>query len=75
MCVRVFRARNSVRTQPDEASMSISMLNRHINSLRKRIRRFEECFEQERNYKVQRISNLLRLMSFIYLLYLFFQIK
>lgn len=48
-----FRARSSVHTEPDEASMSISMLNRHIHSLRKRIRRFEEHFEQERNYKVQ----------------------
>lgn len=50
----VLRARSSVRTEPDEASVSISVLNRHIHSLRKRIRRFEERFEQERNYKVQR---------------------
>lgn len=54
VCLRIFRARSSVRTEPDEASVSISVLNRHIHSLRKRIRRFEERFEQERNYKVQR---------------------
>lgn len=47
------RARSSVRTEPDEASASISMLNRHIHNLRKRIRRFEERFEQERHYKVR----------------------
>lgn len=54
VCLCIFRARSSVRTEPDEASVSISVLNRHIHSLRKRIRRFEERFEQERNYKVQR---------------------
>lgn len=30
------------------------MLNRHIHTLRKRIRRFEERFEQEKHYKVRR---------------------
>ncbi|XP_044069825.1 protein FAM13B-like isoform X2 [Siniperca chuatsi] len=44
-------ARSSVHTEPDEGSVSISMLNRHIHTLRKRIRRFEECFEQEKHYK------------------------
>ncbi|XP_073337554.1 protein FAM13A-like [Pagrus major] len=44
-------ARSSVHTEPDEGSVSISMLNRHIHSLRKRIRRFEERFEQEKHYK------------------------
>ncbi|KAM4591300.1 protein FAM13A-like isoform 2-T2 [Odontesthes bonariensis] len=44
-------ARCSVPTQQDEGSVSISMLNRHIHTLRKRIRRFEEHFEQERHYK------------------------
>ncbi|CAJ1067190.1 protein FAM13B-like isoform X1 [Xyrichtys novacula] len=44
-------ARSSVRSEPDRGSVSISMLNRHIHSLRKRIRRFEEQFEQERRYK------------------------
>ncbi|XP_051284461.1 protein FAM13C-like isoform X1 [Dicentrarchus labrax] len=44
-------ARSSVHTEPDDGSLSISMLNRHIHTLRKRIRRFEECFEQEKHYK------------------------
>ncbi|KAM9727761.1 protein FAM13A-like [Menidia menidia] len=44
-------ARCSFQTQQDEGSVSILMLNRHIHTLRKRIRRFEEHFEQERHYK------------------------
>uniref|UniRef100_A0A3Q2ZBM8 Protein FAM13A n=2 Tax=Kryptolebias marmoratus TaxID=37003 RepID=A0A3Q2ZBM8_KRYMA len=44
-------ARCSVHIEPDEGSVSISVLNRHIHTLRKRIRRFEEHFEQERHYK------------------------
>ncbi|XP_042288901.1 protein FAM13A-like [Thunnus maccoyii] len=44
-------ARCSVHTEPDDGSVSISMLNRHIHTLRKRIRRFEERFEQEKHYK------------------------
>ncbi|XP_034537574.1 protein FAM13B-like isoform X2 [Notolabrus celidotus] len=44
-------ARSSVHKEPDEGSASISMLNRHIHTLRKRIRRFEEQFEQEKHYK------------------------
>uniref|UniRef100_A0A3Q3G945 Protein FAM13B-like n=1 Tax=Labrus bergylta TaxID=56723 RepID=A0A3Q3G945_9LABR len=44
-------ARRGVQTEPEEGSMSISVLNRHIHTLRKRIRRFEEQFEQEKHYK------------------------
>ncbi|XP_050932838.1 protein FAM13A isoform X17 [Lates calcarifer] len=44
-------ARCSIHTEPDEGSVSISMLNRHIHTLRKRIRHFEERFEQEKHYK------------------------
>ncbi|XP_036071565.1 protein FAM13A isoform X2 [Oryzias melastigma] len=44
-------ARSSVHTEKDEGSMSIPMLNRHIHTLRKRIRRFEEHFEHEKHYK------------------------
>ncbi|XP_045926895.1 protein FAM13B-like isoform X1 [Micropterus dolomieu] len=44
-------ARSSVHTELDDGSVSISMLNRHIHTLRKRIRRFEERFEQEKHYK------------------------
>ncbi|XP_022619409.1 protein FAM13C-like isoform X2 [Seriola dumerili] len=43
--------RCGIHTEPDEGSVSISMLNRHIHSLRKRIRHFEERFEQEKHYK------------------------
>lgn len=52
-CLSVSRARSSVHTEPDEGSVSISMLNRHIHTLRKRIRHFEERFEQEKHYKVR----------------------
>ncbi|XP_029377468.1 protein FAM13A-like isoform X2 [Echeneis naucrates] len=44
-------ARCSIHTEPDEGYVSISMLNRHIHSLRRRIRHFEERFEQEKHYK------------------------
>ncbi|KAM7408509.1 hypothetical protein PAMA_002303 [Pampus argenteus] len=44
-------ARCSVHTKTDDGSVSISMLNRHIHTVRKRIRRFEERFEQEKHYK------------------------
>lgn len=53
MFLSVCRARSSVRTEPEEGSVSISMLNRHIHTLRKRIRHFEEHFEQEKHYKVK----------------------
>ncbi|XP_034407757.1 protein FAM13A-like isoform X2 [Cyclopterus lumpus] len=41
-------ARSSVHT---ESHMSILVLSRHIHALKKRIRRFEEHFEQEKHYK------------------------
>ncbi|XP_029031638.1 protein FAM13A-like isoform X2 [Betta splendens] len=44
-------ARCSVNTESEETSVSISMLNRHIHTLRKRIRHFEERFEREKHYK------------------------
>ncbi|XP_008278639.1 protein FAM13A-like isoform X2 [Stegastes partitus] len=44
-------ARCGVHTELDEGSVSVSMLNRHIHTLRKKIRRFEERFEQEKHYK------------------------
>lgn len=47
------RARCSVHADPGDGSVSISALNRHIHSLRKRIRQFEEQFEQEKHYKVR----------------------
>lgn len=47
------RARCSVHADPGDGSVSISVLNRHIHSLRKRIRQFEEHFEQEKHYKVR----------------------
>lgn len=49
----VSRARCSVHADPGDGSVSISVLNRHIHSLRKRIRQFEEHFEQEKHYKVR----------------------
>jgi len=55
MSIHVGRAPRSVRTQPEEGAkvqVSISSLNKHIHSLRKQIRLFEEKFEEERNYKV-----------------------
>nr|XP_057914428.1 protein FAM13C [Doryrhamphus excisus] len=41
-------ARCSVRATPDDGSSSVSLLKRHIQTLRKRIRQLEEHFEQER---------------------------
>lgn len=55
MSIHVIRAPRSVRTKPEEGAkdhVSISSLNKHIHSLRKQIRLFEEQFEQEKNYKV-----------------------
>ncbi|KAJ4948681.1 hypothetical protein JOQ06_020211 [Pogonophryne albipinna] len=43
--------RGSVHSEPHEGSVSVSALNRHIHTLKKRIRHFEECFEQEKHYK------------------------
>ncbi|XP_078788078.1 protein FAM13A isoform X5 [Oryzias latipes] len=51
-CFQYMRiAHSSVHTDKDEGSMSIPMLNRHIHTIRKRIRRFEEHFEHEKHYK------------------------
>ncbi|XP_054885486.1 protein FAM13B-like isoform X2 [Poeciliopsis prolifica] len=44
-------ARCSVPAAQEDGSVSASALNRHIHTLRKKIRRFEERFEQERHYK------------------------
>ncbi|XP_070981412.1 protein FAM13A-like isoform X2 [Oncorhynchus clarkii lewisi] len=47
-------AHYTVRTEPAEGAIktpSVTMLNRHIQNLRKRIRHFEERFEQERHYR------------------------
>ncbi|MEQ2299557.1 hypothetical protein AMECASPLE_016389 [Ameca splendens] len=44
-------ARCSVPPEQIESSVSVSTLNRHIHTLRKKIRRFEEHFEQDRHYK------------------------
>ncbi|XP_054654812.1 protein FAM13C isoform X2 [Dunckerocampus dactyliophorus] len=41
-------ARCSVRAEPDDGTSSVSLLKRHIQTLRKRIRQLEEHFEQER---------------------------
>ncbi|XP_061915111.1 protein FAM13C isoform X2 [Entelurus aequoreus] len=41
-------ARCSVRAEPDDAASSVSVLKRHVQTLRKRIRQLEEHFEQER---------------------------
>ncbi|XP_063731213.1 protein FAM13A-like [Eleginops maclovinus] len=43
--------RSSVHSELDGGSVSVSSLNRHIHTLKKRIRRFEERFEQEKHYK------------------------
>ncbi|KAI9535555.1 hypothetical protein NQZ68_003109 [Dissostichus eleginoides] len=43
--------RSSVHSEPHEGSVSVSTLNRHIHTLKKRIRHFEEHFEQEKHYK------------------------
>ncbi|KAM9808648.1 protein FAM13C [Syngnathus typhle] len=41
-------ARCSIRSEPDDCSLSVSVLKRHVQTLRKRIRQLEEHFEQER---------------------------
>lgn len=52
MCV--FRARGLVRTEaPGGEVTSIPLLSKHIQTLKRKIRRFEECFEHEMNYKVR----------------------
>ncbi|XP_062257591.1 protein FAM13B-like isoform X1 [Platichthys flesus] len=47
----IHMARCSIHPEPDEGSVTVSVLNRHIHTLRRRIRHFEERFEQERHYK------------------------
>ncbi|XP_077585753.1 protein FAM13C [Stigmatopora nigra] len=41
-------ARCSHRAEPDDCSSSVTVLRRHVQTLRKRIRQLEEHFEQER---------------------------
>ncbi|CAL1577666.1 unnamed protein product [Knipowitschia caucasica] len=41
----------TARSNVHGAESCVTMLNRHIHYLRKRIRRFEESFEQEKHYK------------------------
>ncbi|XP_028324371.1 protein FAM13A-like isoform X2 [Gouania willdenowi] len=50
-CSQHIRMTRGALTAPGESSVTISVLNRHIHMLRKRIRCFEERFEQERHYK------------------------
>ncbi|KAG9341798.1 hypothetical protein JZ751_018520 [Albula glossodonta] len=48
------KARSISRTEFPEASsdaMSITLLTRHIQTLKRKIRRFEESFERERHYR------------------------
>ncbi|XP_068162309.1 protein FAM13C-like [Antennarius striatus] len=45
------RGRDRLEGSESESSSSIPFLSRHIQTLKKRIRRFEHQFEQERNYK------------------------
>lgn len=42
------RARCSVRAEAADCSLSVSVLKRHVQTLRRRIRQLEEHFEQER---------------------------
>lgn len=46
----MFRARSSDHTESD---VSILVLKRHIYTVKKRIGRFEDRFEQEKHYKVR----------------------
>jgi len=60
VCFLLFRARGVVRTEvPGDAKedTSIPLLSKHIQTLKRKIRRFEERFEQEMNYKVRIIQN------------------
>ncbi|KAM9365206.1 protein FAM13A-like [Pholidichthys leucotaenia] len=43
--------RHCIHTEPQEGSVSMSVISRHIHILRKRIRQFEERFELEKHYK------------------------
>ncbi len=60
VCFLLFRARGVIRTEdPGDAkeATSIPLLTKHIQTLKRKIRRFEERFEQEMNYKVRIIKN------------------
>ncbi|XP_074518688.1 protein FAM13C-like [Halichoeres trimaculatus] len=45
------RGRDRSEAPEDESPSSIPFLSRHIQTLKKRVRRFEDQFEQEMNYK------------------------
>lgn len=52
-----FRPRGMVRLEMSndaKDTSSIALLTKHIQTLKKKIRKFEERFEQEMNYKVQK---------------------
>lgn len=57
------RGRDRQAASEDCGGSSVSFLTRHIQSLKKRVRRFEEQFEEEMKYKVLH-SN--RLSSFLF---------
>lgn len=46
------RGRDRQAASEDCGGSSVSFLTRHIQSLKKRVRRFEEQFEEEMKYKV-----------------------
>lgn len=46
------RGRDMPEGSEDECPSSIPFLSRQIQTLKKRVRRFEDQFEQEMNYKV-----------------------
>uniref|UniRef100_W5MHV9 Family with sequence similarity 13 member C n=1 Tax=Lepisosteus oculatus TaxID=7918 RepID=W5MHV9_LEPOC len=50
----IYRSRGIVRTVPSEGSkepLSVALLTKHIQNLKKKIKKFEERFEQERKYR------------------------
>jgi len=56
LCYLLSRARGVVRTEAHgdaKESTSISLLTKHIQTLKRKIRKFEERFEQDMNYKVR----------------------
>lgn len=46
------RGRDRAAGSEERGCSSVSFLTRHIQSLKKRVRRFEEQFEEEMKYKV-----------------------
>lgn len=62
--VFVFRCRGD-RTQDSEGErpLSVPFLTRHIQTLKKKVRRFEDQFEQEMNYKVDPGGGAVRLTA------------